>query len=286
MHVVLTGATGFIGSAVLTRLIDAGHSVTAVVRSEKSRDAAAGAGASAVVLDVADTGALAEVLRGADAAIHTASPGDATSPAVDDAVIDAAFEAFAGSTKPFILTGGVWSWGSSADIAETSPVDAPAIVAWRSSGQARVLSGEIAGNVVAPAVVYGNGAGIPAIIAATEVVNGTANLIGSGDQHWTTVHVDDLADLYLLVLESGVRGETYLGASGANPTVRELTAAALGSSVALEPQSTDATRARFGDAFADALLLDQQATGAKAKALGWVPTRPSLVSELERGYSA
>lgn len=282
MNVVLTGATGYIGSAVLARLLDAGHEVTAIVRSESSFAAASRAGASAIVLDVTDTAAFAAILRDADAAIHTASPGDASSAAFDDAVIDAVISAFAGSSKPYLHTGGVWSWGSTANVTEAGPIDAPAIVAWRSAGQARVLEADIAANIVSPAVVYGNGAGIPAIISASEKnADGSVDLIGSGDQHWTTVHVDDLADLYVRVLESGRSKETYLAASGANPTVREITAAAFGPEVALTPQTVDAANARFGEAFAEALLLDQQATGAKAKAdLAWVPTRPTLVEEL------
>jgi uncharacterized protein YbjT (DUF2867 family) len=100
MKVVLTGATGFIGSHVLTELLEHGHSVTALVRDAPHADTVTDRGATATVVDLYDRAAVVGVLSDADAAIHTASPGDATSADLDSAVADAAIEAFAGSGKP------------------------------------------------------------------------------------------------------------------------------------------------------------------------------------------
>jgi nucleoside-diphosphate-sugar epimerase len=106
--------------------------------------------------------------------------------------------------------------------------------------------------------------------------------VGDGSQHWTTVHVDDLATLYRIVLERGEALGYLVGASGENPTVRELGEARAGDA-GVVPESADASRERFGALFADALLLDQQASGARAKALGWTPKGPSLQDELRSG---
>src|SRR3954454_4331300 len=109
MKVALTGATGFIGSHVLTELEEYGHEVVALVRDD---------------IDLYDRPAVVSALRGADGAIHTASPGDETSANLDAAVADAAIEAFGGTGKPYIHISGVWVYGANSDIAEESPFDA------------------------------------------------------------------------------------------------------------------------------------------------------------------
>ena len=121
MKVALTGATGFIGSHVLTELQDHGHEVTGLVRDASQVDILAGRGATANVIDLYDRAAVAGVLGHSDAAIHTASPGDATSADMDAAVVDAAIEAFAGTGKPFLDISGSWVYGSNRSISEESP---------------------------------------------------------------------------------------------------------------------------------------------------------------------
>jgi nucleoside-diphosphate-sugar epimerase len=114
------------------------------------------------------------------------------------------------------------------------------------------------------------------------VEEGRLTLIGSGEQHWTTVHVDDLADLYVRVLTQAPGGKAYIAASGDNPTVRELGEAIADTVV---PESDEATVARLGG-FGEALLLDQQASGQRARSeLGWQPSRPTLVELLAKGYA-
>ena len=279
MKILLTGGTGFIGSAVLDQLVAAGHQVTAVVRSQKSSLRVQDAGATGIIGDLFDPQWLAAELRGHDAAIHTAAGGDERDAALNDAVIDAAIAAFSGTSKPFIHTGGIWAYGNNPMITESSPLDAPPLTAWRAAGEQRVLESGIKASVVQPAVVHGYGKGIPAMLAVS-AEDGIVPLFGTGEQRWTTVHVDDLADLYVRVLEQAPGGRTYIGASGHNPTVREL-GEALGGTVA--PEQPEATVERLGG-FGEALLLDQQASGQRARSeLGWQPTRPSLVDELRAG---
>jgi nucleoside-diphosphate-sugar epimerase len=281
MRILLTGGSGFIGSAVLRELLVAGHEVVAVARSEKSADAVRKAGATPVIGDAADSVWLAEHLTTLDGAIHTAAPDDGTAAAMDDAVIGAAIIAFARTEKPLIYTTGVWVYGNG-KVSEESPFNAPEITAWRQARQERLLEGGIAASVIAPGIVYGHGRGIPNVLVdGPRTASGALTLVGSGDQHWTTVHVDDLADLYVAALEGGRHGEVYIGASGVNQTVRELGKAIVGPGGAVVPDDDDATRARLGQLFADALLIDQEATGEKAKvAFGWNPSRPTLAEEL------
>lgn len=111
MHVALTGATGFVGSHLLTALQENGHHVTALVRDDARADIVASRGATRAVVDLYDQAAVASVLSNADAAIHTASPGDATSADLDSAVADAAIDAFAGTGKAYLHISGVWVYG-------------------------------------------------------------------------------------------------------------------------------------------------------------------------------
>lgn len=283
MKILLTGGTGFIGSAVLARLVAADHRVTAVVRSQQSSLKVEAAGATGVIGDLFDPQWLAAELANHDAAIHTASPGDDTSAAMDDAVIAAIIEAFGGTPKPYVHTGGIWTYGDNDAITETSPADPPALTAWRGEREQRILDSGVNATVLAPAVVYSHGAGLPnLLVQGPRTDEGALVLIGGGEQHWTTVHVDDLADLFALALDQQ-EGGTVVAAGGDNPTVRELGEAVSDLVAAEDP---DATRNRLGTPLADALLLDQQASGTSARdRFGWSPSQPSLVQQLKAGYA-
>lgn len=282
MKILLTGATGYIGSSVLVALLSRGHDVIAPVRSDSAAAKANAAGATAVVGDVTDADWFTPLLQGVDAAIHTAAPGDGTAPQFDSAVADAVIAAFGGTGKPYIHTGGLWIHGPSDDLTEQTPFNPPAIVAWREEVESRLAAAELALTIVEPGIVHGHGAGIPAMLgSAPRDGEGRLTVIGDGTQHWATVHVDDLAELYVRVIERSEPVGRVLGLSGHNATVTELGEALADGPVAAE--GIEASRARLGAPFADALMLDQQGRGEKARSLGWTPTRPSLLEEIGAG---
>jgi len=284
MKILLTGATGFIGRPLLDRLIAAGHSVTAIVRSQPASLTVTDAGATGVIGDLYDSAWLAAELSLHDGAIHLAEPSDGTAAQLNTAVVDAAIKAFGGTDKPFVFTGGIWAYGDNAGIAEDSPIRPAPISAWRTEIEQRLLASDVKTSLVEPGIVYGYGKGIPRLIAdAPRSDDGELILIGSGDQHWTTIHVDDLADLYVAVLAKAKGHERFVAVSGENPTVRELGEAVSDTVVAEDP---DATRTRLGAGFADALMLNQQARGETVRQrFGWRPSRPTLVEELRAGYA-
>jgi nucleoside-diphosphate-sugar epimerase len=279
VKVLLTGGSGYIGSAVLPVLRSRGHQVRAVVRGDAAAKAVTVAGAEALVGDLTDVAWLTGQLSDVDGAIHLAALG----PDGDDAVIAAVLAGFDGTGKPFVYTSGNWIWGDNPDITEDSEYRSIPLTAWRVERQHRLLDSGRKASVISPSIVYGHGKGIPAGMFSygPRTEDGALRLIGSGTQHWSTVHVEDLADLYVDVLERAPGGELYIAASGVNPTVREMAEAVAGPAGAVAPESADETRARLGDLFADALLLDQQAQGTRAKQrFGWNPSRPTVLEEL------
>jgi nucleoside-diphosphate-sugar epimerase len=287
MRVALTGAKGFIGSHVLTELQEHGHEVTALVRDDP--ETVADRGAIPAVVDLYDRSAVVKLLRDADAAIHTASPGDETSANLDAAVADAAIEAFAGTGKPYLQISGVWIYGDNRSISEESPFKPPALVAWKEPIERRILDAAgMRGVVIVSSTAYGDGGGaLPGLLLGSpRDDHGNLIMFGSGKQHWSTVHVADLADFFRRVLESNSARGYYVVGDGLNPTVAELTdaaAVAVGVPGAV-PGSDDEARARLGDYFAEVVLLDQGTVAAKARdQLGWRPSHPGLVDELHAG---
>ncbi|HEY1518099.1 MAG TPA: NAD-dependent epimerase/dehydratase family protein [Solirubrobacteraceae bacterium] len=292
MNVALTGATGFIGSHVLTDLQEHGHEVTALVRDEHQASIVVARGAKPAVVDLYDRPAVVSVLRVADAAVHTASPGDETSAGLDSAVVDAAIEGFAGTGKPYAHISGLWIYGDNTSISEESPVKAPALVAWKAPIERRILDApDIRGVVIVSGTAYGDGGGgIPLLVLnSPRDDDGNLIMLGTGRQHWSTVHVADLARFFRLVLESDSARGRYAVADGSHPIVAELTEAAAVAAGApgAVPGSEAEARARLGDYFAEVLLLDQGASTAKARdELGWSPTHPGLVDEFRHGSYA
>ena len=289
MKVALTGATGFIGSHVLTDLYKHGHDVTALVRDDDQAEIVAARGATPVVVDLYDRPTVVSVLGDADGAIHTASPGDATSADLDSAVVDAAIDAYAGTGKAYIEISGQWVYGANTAITEESPFHAPALVAWKEPIERRVLGAkDMRGVVVVSGVAYGDGGGgIPGLLLGSPRDDqGNLIMLGTGQQHWSTVHVADLADFFRRVLEHDVARGYYVIGDGLNPTVAELTeaaAVAVGAPGAV-PGSDEEARQRLGDYFAEVLLLDQGTNAAKARAeLDWSPSHPGLIEEFRHG---
>jgi nucleoside-diphosphate-sugar epimerase len=289
MNVVLTGATGFIGSHVLADLYKHGHEVTALVRDDAQAEAVAARGATPIVVDLYDRPRVARLLGRADGAIHTASPGDATSANLDSAVADAVIDAFGGTGKPYLQISGLWIYGANPSITEASPFNAPAMVSWKEPIERRVLGATgMRGVVIVSSVAYGDGGGgIPGLLLGSPRDDADRLImLGTGQQHWSTVHAADLADFFRRVLEDESARGRYVIGNGAKPTVAELTqaAAVAAGTPGAVPGSDDEARGRLGDYFAEVLLLDQGTDAARARAeLGWYPSHPSLSDEFRHG---
>jgi nucleoside-diphosphate-sugar epimerase len=165
-------------------------------------------------------------------------------------------------------------------------------VSWKEPIERRVLGASgMRGVVIASSVAYGDGAGgIPGLLLGSPRDDaGNLIMLGTGQQHWSTVHVADLADFFGRVLEHDSARGYYVIGDGLNPTVAELTEAAsvAAGATGAVPGSDDEARARLGDYFAEVLLLDQGTVAAKARAeLDWQPSHPGLVDEFRHGSYA
>jgi nucleoside-diphosphate-sugar epimerase len=289
MKIALTGATGFVGSHILAELVSHDHEVTALVRDDSEAATVTANGATAAVVDLYERPAVVKLFGGSDGAIHTASPGDETSAKLDSAVVDAAIEAFGENGKPYAHISGLWIYGPNTSITEDSPYNPPAMVAWKEAIEQRILGERgMRGIVIVSGSAYGDGGGgIPGVVLGSPR-DGEGNLImlGIGRQHWATVHVADLAAVFRCALEDDDARGRYVVGNGLSPTVAELTeaaAVAVGAPGAV-PGSEKEARTRLGDYFAEVLLLDQETTAAKARAvLGWQPTHLGLVDEFRTG---
>ena len=291
MKVFLTGASGYIGSAVAERLRAAGHQLTGLARSDTAAARLSRAGVTPIPGDFTDPKTIGNAARQADGVISLATTYD---PAIDGPAIDSILQSLGGSNKPVVYTSGIWSHGDTGGkvVDETSPPQPAELVAWRQAVEDRVLEAAkrgIRSVVIRPAIVYGRGGGIPAGFVDSARQHGAARYVGTGDNRWPFVHVDDLADLYLLALEKAPPGTLLLAVSGPSYPVRDVAAAAsrgagAGGRTAAWP--LDEARTQLGG-YADALVLDQQASGKRAQQLlGWRPHRPNIMEDLERGSYA
>jgi nucleoside-diphosphate-sugar epimerase len=291
MDVFLTGATGYIGSAVAEALQKSGHKVTGLARTPEKAKQLESRGVRACLGDLLKLETIAAGARAAEGVIHTANTNDANSAQVDAAVVRAILNALEGTGKPFVYTSGVWVLGSTGDKVanEQTPVNPTPLVAQRPAIEQEVLGYKGRGVrtiVIRPALVYGRGGSIPKMVAQSARETGAARYVGDGQNRWPFVDVDDLAHLYVLALEKAAPGSLYNAAHGPSYRVLEVAeAASIGAGAKGKTQSWPLDEARKTlHAFADALALDQQVSGEKAKKeLGWSPRASSVLDDLRTG---
>lgn len=290
MRVFLTGATGYIGSAVADALLAAGDQVIGLARTEEKAARLVDKGIEPLRGDLTDLEVLKKGAQMADGVINTATTNDG---AKDRAAVEAMLDALAGSGKPFVFTSGVWVLGPTGGKTanEDTPVNPPAFLQWRVELEDDVLAARhnnIRTIVIRPAMVYGRGGGIFESFIQTAKETG-ARYVGDGENRWSAVHVDDLADLYVAALHQAPAGTLLHAASGDPVRVRLIADAAnraVGAGPCLTPWPVGEARKTLGPV-ADALTMDQAVAGTRARrVLGWSPSRPGLLEDIEKGSYA
>lgn len=281
MHVFVTGATGWVGSAVVQELINAGHPVTGLVRSDEKAATLAATGARALRATLDDLDVLRQAAGAADAVIHTAFNHDFSrfieSCEQDRRVIEALGSALAGSDRPLLVTTGLSGLPRGATEYDRASPAAPR----QSEAAVRALTdrGVRAALVRLASSVHGLGDhGFVALLVRLAREKGISAWLDNGQNCWSGVPRLDAARVYRLALEQGVTEPVYHAVADEAVPFR-LIAAAIGRQLGLpagrrEPQ-------HFGW-FAGMVGMEMAASSTHTRAiLGWKPEGPSLLTELD-----
>ncbi|MDQ2688234.1 MAG: SDR family oxidoreductase [Armatimonadota bacterium] len=291
MRVFVTGATGFIGSAVVQELIAAGHQVLGLTRSDNGAASLAAAGAEAHRGTLEDLDSLRRGADGADGVIHLAFDHDFShfveNCEKDRRAIEALGSALEGTDRPLIITSGV-------GIGSAAPGQPATEDIFNSSYPNPRVASELAGNQMSAAGVnvlvvrlpqvhntVKQGLITPLIAVARE--KGVAAYVGDGANRLSAAHISDTARLYRLVLEKGDVGARYHAVAEEGVPIQEITEViGRGLQVPVVALSPEEAAAHFGwmGMFAG---LDLPASSAiTRKTLGWNPTGPGLIADLEQ----
>ncbi len=297
MRVFVTGASGWIGSAVVAELLAADHEVLGLARSDASAAAVAAAGAEVTRGDIGDLDVLRSAAHDSDAVVHLAFRHDIAftgdfETAVDSdlAAIEALGEALAGTDRPLAIASGVAGLKPGAvaterDTAEPFPGAGGRVLNER-AGLALAERGVRSMSVRFAPTVHGDGDhGFIAGIVAADRAAGSAGYIGDGANRWPAVHRSDAARLVRLGIESAPAGSVLHAVGEQGVALRDV-AEAIGRGLDLPVTSITAEQAdaQFGF-LAGFLALDMPTSNALTRELlSWDPSGPGLVADLEQGH--
>lgn len=304
MRVFITGASGWIGSAVVPELIGAGHQVVGLARSDTSAAALAEAGAEVRRGTLDDLDTLRRAAADADGVIHLAFKHDiAFSGGFEDAAdadrraIDTFGEVLAGSDRPFLIASGTLGLAPGRVATEGDGQDSGPAGARLAGGPARRMANAQATVALAdrgirssvvrlPPTVHGDGDhGFLAGVVAIAQEKGVSGYIGDGANRWPAVHRSDAAHLFRLALESAPAGSTLHAVSDEGVPIRAV-AEVIGRHLGLPAASVSAADAPGHFSWLAGFLgMDSPASSAHTRELlGWQPAQPGLIDDLDKGH--
>jgi nucleoside-diphosphate-sugar epimerase len=294
MRVFLTGATGFIGSAIVQELLSLGHEVLGLARSDAAADALARLGVQAHRGELADPAGLAAAARACDGVIHTAFIHDfaahAAAAETERQAVAAMLGALEGSGKPFVATSVTVLLSHAHPATEDLPVPETSPYP-RAKAEAMVLAaagrGVRASVVRLPPSVHGAGDyGFVPMLVRIARDKGVSAYIGEGANRWPAVHRLDAARLFRLALESALPGARLHAVAEEGLPLRAI-AEAIGQGLGVPARNiaADEAPAHF-DWLARFLAIDNPASSALTRsALGWQPQGVELLADMrDNGY--
>lgn len=285
MHVFITGATGWVGSAVVDDLLSAGHQVTGLVRSAENAARLATTGAIPILASLEDLDSLRAAASAADAVIHTAWGSDYSrfveNCEQDRRVINALGSALQGSDRPLLVTSGLLGLPRGA-----SESDIPSPTSPRKSevtARAWAERGVRAATVRLAPSVHGLGDhGFVPILIRTARERGVSAYLGEGENCWAGVHRLDAARVFRLALEEGVTQSTYHAVADESVPFKRI-AEVIGKYLDLPVEPREREHFGWFAHFAGATMSASSA-GTRAQ-LGWTPRGPGLLADLSQpGY--
>jgi nucleoside-diphosphate-sugar epimerase len=287
MRIFLTGATGYLGTAILETFVRGGHQVTALVRDARKARRVKEAGAIGVVGDLAIGESWKSSAAKHDAFVHAAFDATPRCVEADRTAIEtlAAAARQSGNNRPLIYTSSVWVLGSTRQpVDEFAPTNPASFSAWRVPHERLVLElAGIRGIVVRPGIVYGGNRGIVADLLRSGV-NGLVRVIGDGKNHWACVYDRDLAELYSRLVAAPQASGIYHATDESDETVLDIVDA-LSRNTTHRPDvryvPIEEARSKMGP-YAEALALNQMVRSPRARALGWTPSLRSISGNVQR----
>ncbi|GAA4182374.1 SDR family oxidoreductase [Gryllotalpicola kribbensis] len=297
MRVFVTGSTGWIGSATVDELLQNGHEVLGLARSDAGASKLKAKGAAVLRGDLDTPAVFGAGARDADAVVHLANKHDWADPEGNDRVqlsaVEAILEALDGSAKPFVISNGLSGIVDGRPVLETDASPAVGPDSDRAGTENLALEAVSRGirsiAVRFAPTVHGRGDwGFVNWLAAAARKQGVSGYIGNGSAEWSAVHVTDAARLIRLGLESGAAG-TRMHAVAEQSISTKAIAEALGEALGLPVTSIDPADAGehfgvVGHFFGQTMTGSSELTRER---LGWQPTGPGLVEDILAGaYSA
>ena len=296
MRVFVTGATGFIGSAVVQELIGEGHQVLGLVRSDASAAALAATGAEVHRGDLEDLDSLRSGATACDGVIHLAFIHDFSNYRenceIDKRAIEAMGAGLAGSGKPFVGTSGTLLLGYAKPGIKVTEEDSPgsnieAIPRIISEQSVLALASQgVRASVIrlSPSVHGDNDHGFVPMIINFARQSGVSAYIDEGNNRWPAVHRLDAALLYRLALEKAAAGDVFHGVADEGVAVRDIAEVISRKlDIPLVSNSREEAAAHF-TWMTNFLALDNPTSSKLTQEkLGWTPNRPGLIEDLEKG---
>lgn len=295
MKIFITGATGYIGRSVAAAFRRAGHAVYGLVRSNSAAAILSESEIIPIIGDLSQPDSYSLIAEKAEVLVHCAFDSSSEGVSLDKLTLQALIAAANKHNLPrtIIYTSGVWVYGNTYGkiVDEATPLNPLENVNWRPQHEDIAINASHSNLhtvVIRPGCVYGGVGGLTQMWFDS-LSEGAVKMIGDGRNRWSMIHVEDLANLYVLAAEKEMNSIIFNATDGSQVTVKEIVAhiaAIAGIPEQIRMISPEEANKEIGP-FSTGLLVDQMISSQRAqRLLGWSPRHLSFLHDIERYYEA